>query len=160
MGGRWGRGCAASPMTVFHMKRLNKTEFPILLIFMYSLFPKAILFDFYFTHLLSLKKTPFECVISITCSVFVGTSWNLQIRWIWIKSRTSSKTDYKGSLIIELRILDCWKSLYWLCHRHSSFSFHWIFLKLTITLKRKLCSKLHYCLWGVSIKPILPFSNP
>ena len=46
-------------------------------------------------------------VISVTCSVMIGCIWNLQIRWAWIKSRTSSKTGQIWSLISELRPLDC-----------------------------------------------------
>ena len=38
---------SASQTTVSHMKRLNQTESTIFVIFMCSLFPKAILFDIY-----------------------------------------------------------------------------------------------------------------
>ena len=31
----------------------------------------------------------FDFVISVTCSVLLESSWNLQIRWTWMKSRTS-----------------------------------------------------------------------
>ena len=39
---------AASQTTVSHMKRINQAESPIFVIFVCSLFPKAILFDCYF----------------------------------------------------------------------------------------------------------------
>ena len=50
--GRGGRGAYAAPkITLSHIKRLNQTESPIFCDLMCSLFPKAILFGFYFTLL-------------------------------------------------------------------------------------------------------------
>ena len=56
-----------------------------------------------------LKKPLFDYIISITRSVFIGSSWNLQTRWTWVKSQMSSKPGKPGSLILELRPLDCKK---------------------------------------------------
>ena len=51
-GGAGGGGAyASSQATVVHMKRLNQTESPNFRDFVCSLFPKAILFYFYFTLL-------------------------------------------------------------------------------------------------------------
>ena len=64
------------------------------------------------------KGTNFD--ISLTHSVLIGSSWNLQIRGTSMKSGTSLKTGQIGSLILELHPLDCWKSpfrnsLIWVC---------------------------------------------
>ena len=48
-----------------------------------------------------LKKPLFDFVVSVTHSVLLRYSWNLQIRWTWIKSRTSSKTGQIESLFLE-----------------------------------------------------------
>ena len=77
-----------------------------------------------------LKKPLFDFVISVTHSVLIIYSWNLQIRWTCVKPRTCLKTGQIGSLILELRPFDCWKSSDWLCHQPKSFSFDQIFLKL------------------------------
>ena len=59
-----------------------------------------------------LKKFLFNFIISVSHSVLIGCTWNLQIRWTWMKARTSSKTGQMGSLILELHPFDCWKSFF------------------------------------------------
>ena len=50
MGLGGGGGAYAAPQTtVLHMKRFNQTESPIFVIYVFFVFSKAILFDFYFT---------------------------------------------------------------------------------------------------------------
>ena len=51
-----------------------------------------------------LKKLLFDFVISITCWVLISYSWNLQVKWTWMKPQTSSKTGQCliGTLILEL----------------------------------------------------------
>ena len=46
---------------------------------------------------------------SVYLSVWIGSSWNLQMRWTWIKFRIISNTGQIGSLILEFCPLDCWK---------------------------------------------------
>ena len=63
-----GVAYAASQTTVLHMKRLNQTESPIFVILCVYLFPKAILFDFYYIALLSgLFVICGICVVLLCC---------------------------------------------------------------------------------------------
>ena len=54
----------------------------------------------------------FDLVISITRSVLIWASWNMQIRWTWMKSLMNLKTVPIKLFILELRPLDCWKRLF------------------------------------------------
>ena len=87
----------------------------------------------------------FDFVLSITCSVLVGSSLNLQIRWTWMKSWMSLKTGQIGSLILESRPLDCWEkplfdfviSITHLVSIGSSWNFQirWPWMKSVLSLK-------------------------
>ena len=71
--------------------------------------------------------------ISITFSVSNGSSWNLQITWMWKESQTSSKPGQIAPFVKELRPLDCEKkkeAFIWLYHQRNSFNFDWIILEL------------------------------
>ena len=76
-----------------------------------------------------LKKPLFDFVIHITHSVLMQSSWNLQIRWTWMKSRMNLKPGQIGSLTRSYIPLIAEKASVWLFHQHNSISFDPIFLK-------------------------------
>ena len=82
------------------------------------------------TFLWLLKKPLFGFVISITPSVLIRCSWNLQIRCTWMKSWTSLKTGQIRSLVLEFIPFIAEKASVWLCHQHNSIGFDQMFLKL------------------------------
>ena len=59
-----------------------------------------------------LKKPVFDFIFSINHSVLIGSSWNLQIRWTWMKPWINLKTVQVKLFILELHLLDCWKRLF------------------------------------------------
>ena len=63
--------------------------------------------------------------VSITRSVLTVSSWNLQIRWTWMKSWVNLKSVPIKLFILDLRPLDCWKCPF------STFNFDQIVLNLT-----------------------------
>ena len=70
-----------------------------------------------------LKKLIFDFIISITSSILIGSSWNLQIRWTWMKSCTKLKTVQIRLFILEFRPLDSENAYFWPCYQHNSFNF-------------------------------------
>ena len=59
-----------------------------------------------------LKKPMFDFVISITRLVLIRSSWNLQIKWTWMKSWIISITVQVKLFSSELLPLYCWKRLF------------------------------------------------
>ena len=86
------------------------------------------------------EKPIFDFISSITHSVLIGSSWNLQIKWTWMKSWTGSKTVQVKLSIIELHLLDRWKCLF----STLSSAFDQIFLNLTYKMWLKLLGQLDH----------------
>ena len=62
-------------------------------------------------------KSLCDFVISITCSVLVGTSRNLQIRWTWMKSHMFK--NWLNRIIESYTSLIAEKASVWLCHQYK-----------------------------------------
>ena len=58
------------------------------------------------SYVLLLKKPKYGFIISIICSVLIGSFWNLLIRWAWTKSWKNSIPCQIASFILELCPLD------------------------------------------------------